>query len=78
VVTAAAVIADVDHFQRRVIVDALKEATAAYWLRRAAQFDAVGNARCDEIAQACRNRAAVSLMPGDEPWVVELLEAGAA
>lgn len=45
------------HFQWRVLQDALAEATAAYWLRRAAAFTAVGNARCDEIAQACRNHA---------------------
>jgi hypothetical protein len=51
----------VQHFRERVLQDALAEATAAYWLRRAAQFEAVGNARCDEIARACRNRATVSL-----------------
>jgi len=49
------------HFRYRVLQDALTEATAAYWTKRAEQFDAVGNARCDEIAQACRNRAAVAL-----------------
>jgi hypothetical protein len=69
-----AVVENVDHFQRRVLMDALREATAAYWLRRAKQFEWVGNARCDEIAQACRNRAAVSLMSDDEPWVSELLD----
>lgn len=29
-----------DHFQRRVLQDALAEATAAYWLRRAEDFEA--------------------------------------
>lgn len=28
-----------DHFQRRVLQDALAEATAAYWLRRAEDFE---------------------------------------
>ncbi len=51
----------VEHFRGRVMQDALTEATAAYWTRRAEQFEAVGNERCDEIAQACRNRAAVAL-----------------
>lgn len=45
------------HFQWRVLQDALCEATADYWERRAHTFAAVGNARCDEIAQACRNKA---------------------
>lgn len=51
----------VEHFRKRVFQDALNEATSAYWLKRADQFAAVGNARCDEIAQACRNRASVAL-----------------
>lgn len=29
-----------DHFQRRVLQDALAEATKAYWLRRAQDFEA--------------------------------------
>lgn len=51
----------VEHFRYRVLQDALTEATAHYWRRRADQFAAVGNAACDEIAQACLNRAALSL-----------------
>lgn len=51
-----------EHFRARVLQDALNEATASHWRRRAATFAAVGNARCDEIAQACRNAAAVALM----------------
>lgn len=49
------------NFQRRVFQDALAEATSAYWMRRAEQFEAVGNARCDEIAIACHNRASIAL-----------------
>ena len=56
----------VENFRRRVLQDALTEATAAYWTRRAAQFDAVGNKRCDEIAQACRRRAQLALSAEDE------------
>jgi hypothetical protein len=52
----------VEHFRARVLQDALNEATASHWRRRAATFAAVGNARCDEIAQACRNAAIVALM----------------
>ncbi len=80
--TAAAVLAEhVEHFRRRVVQDALSEATSAYWCRRAEMFenarhrpgaDYPGLATIDElrvawrelteIAQACRNRATVSLM----------------
>ena len=42
----------VEHFRKRVLQDALTEATAAYWNRRAEQFAAVGNERCDEVAKA--------------------------
>lgn len=47
-------------FMRRVLQDAWTEATEAYWLRRAAAFDAVGTPACDEIARACRNRASLA------------------
>lgn len=36
----AAVISSLDHFQHRVIQDAMAEATAHYWPRRAEQFAA--------------------------------------
>ncbi len=52
----------VEHFRARVVQDALAEACSSYWLRRAQTFAAVGNERCDEIARACRNRAAVALL----------------
>ena len=51
-----------DHFRARVLQDALTEATAAYWRRRADTFAAVGNERCDAVALACRQRAAVEEM----------------
>jgi hypothetical protein len=54
-------------FIERVLLDALNEATAAYWLRRAKEFDAVGTPVCGEIAQACRNAAAfLTLYPSQE------------
>lgn len=45
-------------FQLRVLQDAYLEQDPAYWLRRADAFAAVGTPTCDEIARACRNRAA--------------------
>ena len=47
----------IDQFGRRLIQDAMTQATAAHWRRRAAEFAAVGNERCDEIARACTARA---------------------
>lgn len=52
----------VDHFRARVLQDAIAEATASYWLRRAATFDAVGTQSCESIAQACRNAASLALV----------------
>lgn len=48
------------HFQARVVQDAIAEATATHWRRRAATFDRVGTERCDEIAIACRNHATIA------------------
>lgn len=45
------------HFRRRVIEDALLEATAAYWLHRADDFDTVGTLTADQTALACRRHA---------------------
>ncbi len=74
----------VEHFQRRLIADALAEATSDYWGRRAEAFewarpslaDFPGGATLDqrrakwreltEVATACRNRAAVSLLQADD------------
>lgn len=49
------------HFQRRVLADALLEATAGYWRRRAAAFAAVGTPACDQIALACTRRADITV-----------------
>lgn len=46
-----------DNFARRVLQDALNEATRSYWLRRAETFDAVGTPTADATARACRARA---------------------
>ncbi len=71
--------AHVENFTRRVMQDALAEATAAYWLRRADTFAAVGTPRCDEIALACRRRATLGLGADDHALIWELLvEAGHA
>jgi hypothetical protein len=62
----------VEQTRRRVLVDALAEATSDYWLRRADQFAAVGTPECDMIARNCRVHA--SLMPANVRDVAELLE----
>ena len=51
---------DADHFRERVAQDAIAEATAEYWERRAKAFRAVGTATADEAAQSCVNRAALA------------------
>jgi hypothetical protein len=51
---------DIDHFRARILQDALTEATAAYWLHRAEQFEAAapqptdysGHASQEELAEA--------------------------
>lgn len=45
------------HFARRLIQDALQEATAAYWERRADTFATVGTPDADQTALACRRHA---------------------
>jgi hypothetical protein len=49
----------IDRLACLAIIDALLEGSAKYWLRRADDFAKVGTPRCDEIAQACRNKAAL-------------------
>lgn len=49
----------IERLARLAIIDALLEGSARYWLKRAEDFDRVGNAKCDEIARACRNKAAL-------------------
>lgn len=79
-----------EHFQHRVLQDALNEATATYWLKRAEDFErarprpgefrgqaraedlAEADARCAAIAQACRERAEVSLF-ADDNELIEVL-----
>lgn len=51
-----------EQFVKRMLEDAMANASAARWRRRADQFAAVGTAQCDEIALACRNHA--SLLDG--------------
>jgi hypothetical protein len=78
-VSAARLVHDVEHFQRRVLEDALNEACSAYWLRRADDFAKVGTPACDEIAQACRHRAELALVGGDWPEIDDVLsETGGA
>jgi hypothetical protein len=60
-VSARRLVEHVEHFQRRVMQDAINEATAAYWNRRAEDFERVGTPSADETAKACRNRARVAL-----------------
>lgn len=47
----------VENFQRRVMQDALAQATAAYWDRRAAEFRAVGTPTADATALTCEHHA---------------------
>lgn len=59
---------------RRVLLDAIAEAQPHYWLRRAAQFRAVGNPDCDDIALACERHAALlAESPADCSALVDLL-----
>ena len=64
---------EVEHFRRRVLQDALNEACAAYWIRRAEDFEKVGTSACDEVAKACRHRAELSLIGGTFPEVDDVL-----
>lgn len=84
VTALAALVVDVDHFQRRVVREAIRDAEAATYLRRAAQLEDArpragdwhGGATREDLrrrydrlsadAQACRNRARVSLLGGEE------------
>jgi hypothetical protein len=74
---------DIDHFRARVLQDALTEATAAYWLQRANQFEAAapklgefhGTLTRDELNEASTRcyataqacRAHADLISGDYP-----------
>lgn len=50
----------VEHFRRRVLQDALNEATAAYWHRRAAAFDAARPRPGDFHGRATRAQLAAA------------------
>lgn len=74
----------VEHFRKRVVQDAVAEATARYWHTRADQLqaaldrpgDCTGRATPEDLAdrrqrltesiKACRNRAFISLIGGDQ------------
>jgi len=64
-----------DSFVRRVIADALAEATRSYWIKRAEVFAAVGNAHCDAVALACRRHAELcEFVDFDETFAAVLSE----
>lgn len=64
-VNMARLLEHAEQFEKRQIQDILNEACAGYWRRRAEQFAAVGTPACDEIAQACRNRAMLAEIGGE-------------
>jgi hypothetical protein len=69
----AALVEDVEHFNRRCLQAALNAACSSYWLRRAEDFAKVGTPACDEIAQACRHKAELSLVGGSWPEIDDVL-----
>jgi hypothetical protein len=74
VVSPTALVEEIEHFRRRLLVDCLLEATANYWRRRADDFRSVGTPECDEVAQACEHRARVSQLGGDIQEYYQLLD----
>lgn len=58
----------------RLLVDILLEADERYWMKRAKDFAKVGTPDCDEIARACRAKAAVCRRENADEWA-ELLAA---
>jgi hypothetical protein len=52
--TTADVVEHIDHFQRRVIQDAIADADATYWLRRAEMFEAARPRAGDYHGRATR------------------------
>lgn len=65
-VSVAELVDYIDHFSHRLMQDALAEATAEYWRRRAQQFAEVGTPACDEISKACWARSHVALLGGED------------
>lgn len=62
----------IDRMACLAILDALLQGSERYWLRRAADFATVGTPKCDEIAQACRNKASLCREESADEWA-ELL-----
>ena len=60
-----------EQIAHRFVIDLLLETSSNYWLRRSENFANVGTPECDEIARACRNKAA--LCREDESEWAELL-----
>lgn len=54
--TLPALIDHLDHFQRRVVQEAMRDATAAYWNRRAATFEAARPREGDYFGRATREQ----------------------
>jgi hypothetical protein len=69
----ARLVEDVEHFNRRVLEDALNAACSSYWLRRAETFARVGTPAADEIAEACRHKAELSLVGGTWPELDDVM-----
>lgn len=65
---APSVTAHLEQIVLRIIQGAIDEAKPQHWLRRADTFAAVGNARCDADALACRRHARIlaEAPPGTE------------
>ena len=68
-------ILDTEHFRQRVLQDALTEATAQYWERRATQFANVGTPNCNMIAENCRNHAWLLRDQAPEPISQDVINA---
>jgi hypothetical protein len=60
--------------RRRSVQQAIAEATAEHWRHRAQDFERVGNPRCDQVALACRRKAAFLEWEAGQP----LIDPGAA
>lgn len=69
----------VEQCARRFIMQLLLETDEGFWLRRAREFACVGTASCDEIATACRHKAALCRESGGAEWAEMLaIELGEA
>jgi spore germination protein YaaH len=55
--------------RRRSVQQAISEATAEYWRGRAQDFERVGNARRDQVALACRRKAAFLEWEAGQPLI---------